>query len=65
MACMALIPVRWLGQEASGIILRAGSKATIFKPGDRVSTMNVGTNATRIRANYRVTANIPNSMSFE
>lgn len=65
MACMALIPVRWLGQEASGIVLRTGSKATKFKPGDRVSTTNVGLHATRIRTDYRVTAKIPDSMSFE
>ncbi|KAI4275334.1 MAG: hypothetical protein L6R38_005889 [Xanthoria sp. 2 TBL-2021] len=65
MACIALIPVRWLGQEASGIVLRTGSKATKFKPGDCVSTMNVGTHATKIRADHRVTAKIPNSLSFE
>ena len=65
MACMALISVRWLGQEASGIVLRTGSKATKFKPGDRASTMNVGTHATRVQADYRVTAKIPNSISFE
>ncbi|KAL8816739.1 MAG: hypothetical protein Q9223_004307 [Gallowayella weberi] len=65
MACMGLIPVRWLGQEASGIILQTGSKVTNFKPGDRVSTMNVGTHATKMRADHRVTAKIPGSMSFE
>ncbi|KAL8807198.1 MAG: hypothetical protein Q9182_000880 [Xanthomendoza sp. 2 TL-2023] len=65
MACMGLIPVRWLGQEASGIILQTGSKVTNFRPGDRVSTMNVGTHATRMRADHRVTAKIPDSMSFE
>ena len=65
MACMALIPVRWLGQEASGVVLRTGSRATKFKPGDHVSTINVGTHATRIRAHYRATAKVPDSMSFE
>lgn len=65
MACMALIPVRWLGQEASGIVIRTGKNATKFKPGDRVSTMNVGTHATKIRCDYRVTARIPDSMTFE
>jgi zearalenone synthase (highly reducing iterative type I polyketide synthase) len=65
MACMALIPVNWLGQEASGIVIRTGSKATEFKPGDRVSTTNVGTHATKIRADYRAVAKIPDSLSFE
>nr|B3FWT3.1 RecName: Full=Reducing polyketide synthase hmp8; Short=R-PKS hmp8; AltName: Full=Hypothemycin biosynthesis cluster protein hpm8 [Hypomyces subiculosus]ACD39767.1 reducing polyketide synthase [Hypomyces subiculosus] len=65
MACMGLIPVRSLGQEASGIVLRTGAKATNFKPGDRVCTMNVGTHATKIRADYRVMTKIPDSMTFE
>ncbi|KAF2096874.1 reducing polyketide synthase [Rhizodiscina lignyota] len=65
MACMALIPVQWLGQEASGVVLRTGSKATDFKPGDRVSTISLGTHGTRIRADCRVMTKIPDSMSFE
>lgn len=65
MACMALIPVRWLGQEASGVVLRTGSKASHWKAGDRVSTIHVGTHATRIRVDHRGLAKIPDSMSFE
>ncbi|KAL8910257.1 MAG: hypothetical protein Q9171_004421 [Xanthocarpia ochracea] len=57
--------LKWLGQEASGVVLRTGSRATKYKPGDRVSTINVGTHATRIRADYRATAKVPDSMSFE
>lgn len=66
MACMGLIPVRWLGQEASGIVLRTGSKAGgNWKAGDRVCTINVGTHATKIRADHRGLVKIPDSMSFE
>lgn len=65
MACMALIPVQWLGQEASGVILRVGNKAGHWKPGDRVSTIHVGTHATRIRVDHRGLARIPEDMSFE
>lgn len=67
MASMGLIPVTGLGVEASGVVLRAGSNAAkAFKPGDRVSTMSVGgTHATKTRCDFRVTAKIPDTMSFE
>ncbi|CAG8971039.1 hypothetical protein HYALB_00005277 [Hymenoscyphus albidus] len=65
MACMALIPVKALGQEASGVIARTGSKVTDFKVGDRVSTISVGIHATRIRVDQRGLASIPDSLSFE
>ncbi|KAK3689344.1 hypothetical protein B0T22DRAFT_427611 [Podospora appendiculata] len=67
MASMGLVPITELGQEASGVVLAAGSKAAEqFKPGDRVSTVSVGgTHATRTRCDARVTAKIPDSMSFE
>ncbi len=65
MACMALIPVTLLGQEASGIVLRAGTKAGKWKPGDRVCTIHAGTHATKIRTDHRGLARIPDSMSFE
>ncbi|KAF2258097.1 reducing polyketide synthase [Lojkania enalia] len=67
MASMGLVPVRGLGQEASGIVLRAGSNAArSFKPGDRVSTLSLGgTHATRTRCDFRVTMKIPETMSFE
>lgn len=65
MACMALIPVSLLGQEASGVVVKTGSKVTGLKPGDRVSTIHVGTHATRIRVDHRGLAEIPDSMSFE
>ena len=41
MASMALVPVKGLGQEASGIVLRTGRDATYLKPGDRVSTLDM------------------------
>lgn len=65
MACMALIPVKWLGQEASGVVLRTRAKVTGFEIGDRVSTIHVGTHATRIRVNQRGLAKIHDSLSFE
>ncbi|MCJ1312675.1 Reducing polyketide synthase rads1 [Agyrium rufum] len=67
MTSMALITGRGLGQEASGVVLRTGSKASEkFKPGDRVSTLTLGgTHATKTICDYRATQKIPNSMSFE
>lgn len=67
MASMGLVPVTALGQEASGVVLRAGSRAAqSFKPGDRVSTLSVGgTHATKTRCDSRVTVEIPDAMSFE
>lgn len=67
MTSMALITGRGLGQEASGVVLRTGSKASeAFKPGDRVSTLTLGgTHATKTVCDYRATQKIPNSMSFE
>lgn len=65
MACMGLIPVHWLGQEASGVVVRTGGKVTDFVPGDRVSTIHVGTHATTIRVDHRGLARIPEAMSFE
>ena len=67
MTSMALITGKGLGQEASGIVLRTGSKASeVFKHGDRVSTLTLGgTHATRAICDYRATQKIPDSMSFE
>ncbi|OAA60531.1 reducing polyketide synthase [Niveomyces insectorum RCEF 264] len=65
MACMGIIPVPWLGQEASGVVTRTGGAVTGWKPGDRVSTIHVGTHATRIRVNHRGLARMPDAMSFE
>ncbi|KAF2273799.1 reducing polyketide synthase [Westerdykella ornata] len=65
MASMGLIPVTWLGQEASGVVVRTGRNVTNVKQGDRVNTIHVGTHATRIRVNYRGLARIPEGMSFE
>lgn len=67
MTSMALITGKGLGQEASGIVLRTGSKASeVFKPGDRVSTLTLGgTHATKTICDYRATQKIPDSMSFE
>ncbi len=61
MASMGLVPVTWLGMEASGIVLRTDSRAAkSFKPGDRMSTMTTaGTHATKTRCDFRVTAKIP------
>ncbi|KAM7203575.1 hypothetical protein V8F33_002195 [Rhypophila sp. PSN 637] len=67
MASMGLVPVTGLGQEASGIVLRAGKQASEsgFRPGDRVSTLSMGgIHATKIRVDHRVTAKLPDSVSF-
>jgi acyl transferase domain-containing protein/NADPH:quinone reductase-like Zn-dependent oxidoreductase/NAD(P)-dependent dehydrogenase (short-subunit alcohol dehydrogenase family) len=67
MTSMALITGKGLGQEASGVVLRTGSKASeVFKPGDRVSTLTTGgAHSTKTICDYRVTQKIPDSMSFE
>lgn len=67
MASMGLVPVVGLGAEASGVVLRAGSRAAkSFTPGDRVSTMTMGgAHATKTRCDFRVTAKLPDTMSFE
>ena len=67
MTSMALITGKGLGQEASGIVLRTGNKASeVFKPGDRVSTLTLGgTHATKTICDARATQKIPDSMSFE
>lgn len=67
MGSMGLVPVRGLGQEASGVVLRAGQEAAkAFKPGDRVSTLTLGgTHATITRCDCRVTELVPDHMSFE
>ncbi|KAK2009421.1 KR domain-containing protein, partial [Colletotrichum eremochloae] len=67
MGSMGLLPVSGLGQEASGVVIRAGKLgAENLKPGDRVSTLTVGgTHATKIRCHYRVAHKIPEDLSFE
>jgi len=67
MSAMGLIPSKGLGQEASGIVLRAGKGAVAsFKPGDRVCTLTLGgTMATKIRCDHRVSVKIPDNMSSE
>lgn len=67
MTSMALITGKGLGQEANGIVLRTGSKASeVFKAGDRVSTLTTGgTQATKTIYDYRATQKIPDSKSFE
>lgn len=67
MASMGLVPTTGLGQEASGVVLRAGHRAAAsFRPGDRVSTLSVGgTHATKTRCDYRAAVKIPEDMSFE
>lgn len=65
MATMGLIPMSVLGQEGSGVVVKTGSEASRFKPGDRVSFLGVGTHATKIRVDHRIVAHIPNTMSFE
>lgn len=67
MGSMGLVPVRGLGQEASGIVLRMGQEAAkTFEPGERVSTLTLGgTHATITRCDYRVTEKLPEHMSFE
>jgi zearalenone synthase (highly reducing iterative type I polyketide synthase) len=67
MASMGLVPVKGLGQEASGVIIRAGRRAaSSFKIGDRVSSLSTGgTHATKTRVDHRVTVKIPDTMSFE
>ncbi|KAI3539427.1 hypothetical protein CSPX01_08873 [Colletotrichum filicis] len=65
MATMGLIPMSVLGQEGSGVVVKTGSEASRFKPGDRVSFLGVGTHATKIRVDHRIVAHIPDTMSFE
>ncbi|EHK96621.1 putative Mycocerosic acid synthase [Glarea lozoyensis 74030] len=67
MASMGLVPVTGLGQEACGIVLRAGTLAAeSFKIGDRVSTLSIGgVHATKAICDFRVTAKIPEKLSFE
>ncbi|EFQ36694.1 KR domain-containing protein [Colletotrichum graminicola] len=67
MGSMGLLPVSGLGQEASGVVIRAGKLgAANLNPGDRVSTLTVGgTHATKIRCHYRVAHKIPENHSFE
>ena len=67
MASMGLIPVTQLGYEASGIVLRAGNRAAEkFQPGDRVSALSTGgMHTTKARCDSRVTAKMPDAMSFE
>ena len=67
MTSMALITGKGLGQEASGVVLRTGSKASEeFKPGNRVSTLILGgTHATKTVCDCRATQKIPDSMLFE
>ena len=67
MASMGLVPVTQLGYEASGIVLRAGSTAAkSFHPGDRVSTVSTGgMHATIAKCDARVTAKMPQAISFE
>ena len=67
MASMGLIPVTQLGYEASGIVLRAGTRAAErFQPGDRVSALSTGgMHTTKARCDSRVTAKMPDAMSFE
>ncbi|KAI9146702.1 Reducing polyketide synthase hmp8 [Paramyrothecium foliicola] len=66
MASMGLLPTTKLGQEVSGVVLRAGGQASsFFKPGDRVCALSVrGAHATTARCDYRVTSEIPDTMSF-
>ncbi|KAF1962478.1 hypothetical protein CC80DRAFT_499849 [Byssothecium circinans] len=67
MASMGLVPVKGLGQEASGAIIRVGrNAANSFKMGDRVSSLSTrSTHANKTRVDHRVTVKIPDSMSFE
>jgi NADPH:quinone reductase-like Zn-dependent oxidoreductase len=66
MASMGLVEVSLIGQEASGIVVNAGIiAAKRFKPGDRVILLGDGMHATKLRIDHRLTAMIPDSMSFE
>lgn len=65
MASMGLVSTGILGFEASGVVIQSGSKATQFKPGDRVSVVGEHTHGTSIRVDSRLVAPIPDGMSFE
>ena len=67
MGAVGVIPTSGFGQEASGVVLRAGSQAALsFKPGDRVSTLSAGgLFSTKIRCDSRVTAKMSEEMPFE
>lgn len=65
MAAMGLVPMAVLGLEASGVVIKTGSKAaSLFQPGDPVIVFAEGCHATHVRCNYNAVAKIPNSMSF-
>lgn len=65
MASMGLISTPILGFEASGVVIRSGSKASQFKPGTRISLLGEHTHSTRILVDSRLVAPIPDNMSFE
>ncbi|KAK1573272.1 KR domain-containing protein [Colletotrichum navitas] len=67
MGSLGLLPVSGIGQEASGVVVRAGKLSVAnLEPGDRVTTLCVGgAHATKIRCHYRVAHKIPDNLSFE
>lgn len=52
-----------LGVEAAGTVLTSGSESDL-RPGDRVAVLTDGTLRSQVRADYRSSVRIPNSLSF-
>lgn len=65
MASMGLISTPILGFEASGVVTKSGSHVSQFRPGTRVSFIGEHTHSTRIHADPRLVAAIPDEVSFE
>ncbi|KAH7322511.1 reducing type I polyketide synthase [Stachybotrys elegans] len=68
MVAMGQLDTSVMGFECSGIVTRLGSNAAVasnLKPGDRVIALLRGHWATRVRADWRGIAVIPNEMTFE
>lgn len=65
MAAMGLVPMSVLGIEASGVVVKAGTKAaSSFQPGDRVIVFAEACLANTVRCHYNAVAKIPDTMSF-
>ncbi|KAM0716793.1 hypothetical protein Q7P37_008238 [Cladosporium fusiforme] len=65
MASMGLISTPILGFEASGVVTKCGSQVSQFRTGARVSFVGEHTHSTKIRADPRLVAPIPDNVSFE
>ena len=65
MVSMGLVPDTVLGLDAAGIITKVGSKVTLAKPGDRVTTIRLGAFKNLLRTDEMLVQRLPDDMSFE